>query len=118
MEQLRALEVRLGLPETDLPLSPSAAELEQHDSEEEKLLDEQDEAPDTDVLSQADEAENPAEKVTDVVSAVTVQVEAADLFGANETRLKCERLRSRCQRLRSSAGHLGVAAPLRKRRYK
>lgn len=111
MEQLRALEVRLGLPEIESPDADSK-------SETAELQEQQEEAPEVEALSEADEAETTADDVADIVSAADVQVEVADLFGANENRLRCERFRSRCQRFRSSGGLLGVAAPLRKRRYK
>lgn len=100
MEQLRALEVRLG------------------------LSDDEDSGSDDDQEVEADEETSPtAESAddSDVVSAIDVQVDVpSDLFGSNETRLRCERLRKRFQGLRSPAAAstiLGLAAPLRKRRY-
>lgn len=104
MEQLRAFEVRLGL----------------QDSENCTLSSDEAAATDVvpDVAEEAEAACKAADECAIAVSTADVQVEVADMFGVNETRLRCERFRSRCQRLRTPAGLLGVAAPLRKRRYK
>jgi len=104
MEQLRAFEVRLGL----------------HDNES-GSDDDDDVYAEAELDLEADDASPSGESLADadVVSAADVQVDVSDLFGANETRLRCERFRRCQQRLRSAAasgGLLGVAAPLRKRR--
>jgi hypothetical protein len=109
MDQLRTLESQLGLkdvsrvPEEGLVSQLEAVSLasdDTDDGEAESALVE--ESIDSTALSTAD-----------------VQVDVPDdLFGAAETRLRCERLRIRCQRLHSVTSLIGVAAPLRKRRYK
>jgi len=99
MEQLRALEVRLDLHEAEAHTPDSGV----------------DDGVDTDGPEEADQASNAADDDSSAVGIVDVQVEVTDLFGAKETRLRCERFRSRCQRLRNAAGLLGIAAPLRKR---
>jgi predicted protein tyrosine phosphatase len=115
IDQLRALEARLGLNEVlaDARSTPV-------------IVDQVEAVADDDDASEAEKPNATTEELENVVSAVDVQVEVGDLtqvdvgdlFGASETRLRCERMRFRCQRLRTAAGVLGVAAPLRKRRYK
>lgn len=107
MDQLRALESRLGIKETDV-VAVAEECLASQLTAVGFLAEEND----------AEIGEDETSAVVDALDSVDVQVDVPDdLFGAAETRLRCERFRSRCHRLRSATSLIGVAAPLRKRRY-
>jgi len=130
MEQLRGLEVRLDIHQATKAALIESVEVATPKSKEDCReadaaefreagaavgLDEAPDAPTSPTNATATEA-----LIDDVpvVSAVDVQVEVADLFGARESRLRSERFRTQCRRLNAASSLLSVAAPLRKRRYR
>jgi len=107
MEQLRAFEVRLDLKEDDA--STTVSDNCDEDCQDGEPVENDEASRDGSGVTAACDSE---------VATSDVKVEVADdSFGVNETRLRCERLRSRLGRLRTPAGLMGIAAPLRKRRY-
>merc|ERR1719367_2358819 len=105
-DQLRALELRLGLGERDCGSSPIVPPLES----EEKVEPAQKE----DESSEEDAPED--ETGTDGVTEGSVEA-AVDIYGTMELKLRSEKLRARCQQLRGASGLLSLAAPLRRRRH-
>lgn len=129
MEQLRALEVRLDIQQAAKAAVSDSVEVATPNSKDDcgeadaaKVC----EPGASDGFDEAPEAPSPlngtgAEALVDdaiVVSALDVQVEVVDLFGAKESRLRSERFRTQCRRLNAASSLLSVAAPLRKRRYR
>lgn len=114
MDQLRALELRLGTGEAaagfsaDTAGAPVPGVMAQAQAE--------DEGEASEIDGEGAGEEEPQEALQPESRAATATKAAADVFGTEELRLRSDALRARYQQLRASNGLLALAAPLRKRR--